>query len=58
MFRDPVTGVEDGLWRIRGVLHQGDGANYRQQITARRVYPIMIIGEGRVGESLIGPFID
>jgi hypothetical protein len=54
-FRDSVTGVEDGLWRLRGVTHRGSGATYRQQVVARRVKPIMIIGEGRIGETLIGP---
>lgn len=54
-FRDRETGVEDGLWRIQGVVHRGTGANYTQSVRARRTYPIMIIGEGRVGETLIGP---
>lgn len=54
-FRDPEIGIDDGLWRLRGVHHKGQGAQYRQTIVARRVLPIMIIGEGRIGESLIGP---
>lgn len=55
VFRDDVTGVTGGLWRLRGVNHQGDGAKYTQAIIARKQLPIMIIGEGVIGESLIGP---
>lgn len=54
-FRDPEIGVDDGLWRLRGVHHKGNDADYTQLVVARRVFPIMIIGEGLVGESLIGP---
>lgn len=54
-FRDPEIGVDDGLWRLRGVHHRGNGADYTQDVVARRVLPIMIIGEGLVGYSLIGP---
>lgn len=54
-FRDEVTGVQSGQWRVRGVHHKGDGAKYTQMIVARRVDPIMIIGEGLIGHSLIGP---
>lgn len=54
-FRDDVTGVQGGLWRVRGVHHKGDGARYTQAVVARQVHPIMIIGEGLIGASLIGP---
>lgn len=54
-FRDPEIGVNDGLWRLRGVHHRGRGPEYRQSVVARRQLPIMIIGEGLIGESLIGP---
>lgn len=54
-FRDPEIGVDDGLWRLRGVHHRGQGASYRQSVVARKQLPIMIIGEGLVGQSLIGP---
>lgn len=54
-FTDREIGVEDALWRLRGVHHRGQGASYTQSIVARRTHPIMIIGEGRVGQSLIGP---
>lgn len=55
VFRDDVTGITDGLWRLRGVHHKIDGPKYTQAIIARQVLPIMIIGEGLIGESLIGP---
>lgn len=55
VFRDDVTGVTGGLWRLRGVHHKGDGAKYTQAIVARQTLPIMIIGEGVIGRSLIGP---
>ena len=58
VFRDDITGVTGGLWRLRGVHHRGNGADYTQAIVARQVYPIMIIGEGLVGRSLIGPSQD
>lgn len=54
-FRDQETGVADGQWRLRGVHHKGKGADYTQSVVARRALPIMIIGEGRIGETLIGP---
>jgi hypothetical protein len=54
-FRDSVTGVEDGRWRLRGVLHRGSGASYQQQVVARRTKDILIIGEGLIGDTLIGP---
>lgn len=55
-FRDEETGVTStSPWRLRGVHHKGNGADYRQSVVARRTLPIMIIGEGLVGESLIGP---
>ncbi len=55
VFRDDVTGVQGGLWRVRGIHHKGDGAKYTQAVVARQVLPIMIIGGGLVGYSLIGP---
>lgn len=55
VFADDVTGVAGGLWRLRGVHHQGDGPKYVQAVVARQTLPIMIIGEGVIGESLIGP---
>jgi len=54
-FRDSVTGVQDGLWRLQGVKHAVKDASYTQQVVARRTLPICIVGEGVVGESLIGP---
>jgi hypothetical protein len=51
---DPETGVT-GRWRLRGVHHKRRGADYKQQVVARRALEVMIIGEGLVGESLIGP---
>lgn len=55
VFRDSVTGVTGGLWRIRGVHHTGKGPDYTQAVIARQTLPIMTIGEGVIGESLIGP---
>lgn len=58
VFSDDVTGVSGGLWRLRGVHHKGAGAKYTQSVVARRALPIMIIGEGVIGASLIGPSQD
>lgn len=54
-FRDSVTGVQDGLWRLQGVKHSMEDALYTQQVIARRTLPICVVGEGIVGESLVGP---
>ncbi len=53
--RDTETGVGDDLWRLHGVNHSSKGAEYKQQVVARRVFPICVVGQGVVGESLIGP---
>jgi hypothetical protein len=52
---DVETGVADDLWRLHGVKHSGEGATYTQQVVARRVFPVCIVGQGIVGQSLIGP---
>lgn len=52
---DPETGVGGGLWRLQTVRHQIKGADYRQEVVARQVYPICTVGQGIVGSSLIGP---
>jgi len=54
-FRDQDTGVDGDRWRLRSVQHKGSGAQYTQAVVARRAPSIMIIGQGRVGETLIGP---
>lgn len=53
--RDAETGVADDLWRLQGVKHSGDGPEYTQEVIVRRVLPICIVGQGVVGESLVGP---
>lgn len=52
---DTETGVTGDLWRLQSVRHAGSGAAYTQQVVARRVFPICIVGEGLVGRSLVGP---
>jgi hypothetical protein len=52
---DTETGVSGGLWRLQGVRHQLKGAEYAQEVTARQVYPICVVGRSRIGHSLIGP---
>jgi hypothetical protein len=52
---DPETGVGGGLWRLQSVRHKLKGASYTQEVTSRQVYPICVVGQGRVGYSLVGP---
>jgi hypothetical protein len=54
-FRDTVTGIDDGLWRVRSVKHAGKGATYTQQVVARRVKSVGVVGQSNVGECLVGP---
>lgn len=51
---DRRTGAS-GSWRAQTVDHTGSDASYRQRLTVRRALPICIVGQGRVGQSLIGP---
>lgn len=53
--RDAETGIDDSLWRIQTVDHEGVRAKYRNKVTVRRVLPILVIGEGLIGRSVIGP---
>ena len=53
--RDAETGITDDLWRLQGVKHKGRGVSYTQQVVARQVFPICIVGDGIVGASLVGP---
>jgi len=53
--RDTETGVGGDLWRLQSVRHSADGASYTQQVVAREVFPICIVGQGIVGQSLVGP---
>lgn len=51
---DRQTGAS-GSWRIQTVDHAGDQASYHQRVTVRRSLPICIVGQGLVGQSLVGP---
>lgn len=52
---DVESGINDSLWRVQTIEHSGNGAKYRNTITVRRTMPIMIIGEGRLGRTVLGP---
>lgn len=52
---DAETGVSGGLWRLQTVRHGLKGAEYTQEVTVRQVYPVCVVGQGIVGQSLIGP---
>lgn len=52
---DAETGIDDELWRLQTVAHEGEGAKYRTTVTVRRTLPILVIGQGRIGRTLIGP---
>lgn len=53
--RDDETGIDDSLWRLQTVEHTGKGATYRNVVTVRRTLPILVIGQGRIGRTIIGP---
>jgi len=55
---DTETGVGDALWRLQSVRHKGDGASHTQEVVVRRVYPIAVVGEAVVGQSLVGPLAE
>jgi len=55
---DRETGVSGALWRLQAVRHKGDNASYTQEVVARQVYPIAVVGQGVVGLSLVGPSSD
>lgn len=52
---DAETGIDDGLWRVQSIEHAGDGAKFRQSAVVRRTLPIMVIGAGLIGRTIIGP---
>ena len=52
---DRETGVNGSLWRLQAVRHKGGGDSYTQEVVARQVYPIAIVEQTRVGQSLVGP---
>jgi hypothetical protein len=54
-FVDTETGASGELWRLQSVRHRGRGAEYTQEVVARRVFPICVVGQGLVGRSLVGP---
>lgn len=52
---DRESGIGDSLWRVQTVEHTGRGAKYRNAVTVRRTMAILVIGEGRIGRTVIGP---
>ncbi len=58
-FDDPSITRASGLWRTQSVTHEysvtDSEVSYVQRIIVRPTLPICIVGEGVVGESLVGP---
>lgn len=56
-FQDPTVTRVSGTWRVHTVTHDWDGgrAKYTQDITVRPTLPILVVGQGKIGQTLIGP---
>lgn len=52
---DSETGASGDLWRLQSVRHKGQGAAYTQDVVARSVFPLAVVGQAVVGQSLVGP---
>lgn len=55
-FADPSVTRVSGSWRTHTITHRWEGgARYTQNVTVRPTLPILIVGQGKVGQTLIGP---
>lgn len=52
---DPSLTRISGQWRLQSITHQASGGNYIQQVIIRPTLPICVVGEGIIGQSLVGP---
>lgn len=59
IFEDPSMTRVSGLWRSQSVGHDhkvsGDAVDYENTVIVRPTRDILIIGEGIIGDTLIGP---
>lgn len=56
-FADPSITQVSGLWRAQSVGHTFDGSSgeYTNEVIVRPTRDILIIGQGTIGDTLIGP---
>lgn len=52
---DPSLTRISGQWRLQSVTHKFSGGSYTQQVRIRPTLPICVVGEGIIGQSLVGP---
>jgi hypothetical protein len=58
-FEDPSMTQVSGRWRSQSVAHhwdvQQDSVEYTNEVIVRPTRDILIIGQGTIGDTLIGP---
>ncbi|HEX8106112.1 MAG TPA: hypothetical protein VF516_00225 [Kofleriaceae bacterium] len=55
-FEDPSVTRASGLWRRQSVTHKySPDGSYTQDTILRPTLPICVVGEGIIGQSLVGP---